>query len=402
MLKQRVGHSRRLNLATVVVALAVPTVLAACGADLDGPAAGGGGDEYVVGEIADLTAGYTENNVPMHEGIDAAFQQINENGGIHGKEIKLVSLDAAGSPSKGLNAFRQLQSQGALAILNVGDSRLNPQVFPAAESAKIPIISAGLPAAPEPDSYIFEYGPTSTLIGEAQMSYVAALEKSGELDSPKVMAVSYPSPQGQEYAAAAKQFAESQGWEFVGEVFPASREDYATTAAKIVQLAPDVIVGGLLAGDTNALLDANIAAGLPADTTYLGYPWSSMKETQASAFASVQTYQGQGDEPATVEYREAMESAGYDPDGLMAVDGYAGAMIFADALERCGEDCTGERLHDVLQETDTDLGGLAFGPIRFTRDYHLGVTELRLLEFTSKCPCSGDEYSEALPVESAP
>jgi branched-chain amino acid transport system substrate-binding protein len=357
---------------------------------------------YIVGEIADLTAGFTENNVPMHEGIDAAIMEINANGGINGRQVKLVSLDAAGSPSKGLNAFRQLQSQGALAILNVGDSRLNPQLFPAAESARIPIISAGLPTAPEADSYIFEYGPTAVMIGEAQMSYLASLQQSGELETPRVLAVSYPSPQGQEYTSNVEKFVNGQSWDFVGAVFPASREDYATTAAKIVQLQPNVIVGGLTAGDTTALIDAYIAAGLPDSTRFLGYPWSSVKETKSTAFATVQTYQGQGDGEATQKYLKAMENAGYDPDGLMAVDGYGGAMIFADALERCGEDCTGEQLQHALQETDTDLDGLAFGPIKFTRDYHLGVTELRLLQYSSSCPCSGEDYSDRFPVSSAP
>ncbi|MBK7718273.1 MAG: ABC transporter substrate-binding protein [Simplicispira sp.] len=61
-----------------------------------------------IGQTAALTGPLAFPFVEMNKGIAAAFQEVNDKGGIDGRMLEMVSLDDVGMPAKAAENTRQL------------------------------------------------------------------------------------------------------------------------------------------------------------------------------------------------------------------------------------------------------------------------------------------------------
>lgn len=91
-----------------------------CVAMLAGCSGGGSGSEDTIkigtmGPYSGDTAMYGE---PARKGIELAVEEINDNGGLDGKKVELVSYDTKGDPTEAVNAYNRLRDQdGVVAIV---------------------------------------------------------------------------------------------------------------------------------------------------------------------------------------------------------------------------------------------------------------------------------------------
>jgi branched-chain amino acid transport system substrate-binding protein len=112
----------------------------------------------VIGNEADLTGNATVG-VPGNYGVQFAVKQINDNGGISGHKIKLVTEDSQGSATGGTNSVRRLiDADKVVAIVNTSTSNASVPAIPAIQSRQIPfVISAGTdPVLVKPaNTYVF-------------------------------------------------------------------------------------------------------------------------------------------------------------------------------------------------------------------------------------------------------
>jgi branched-chain amino acid transport system substrate-binding protein len=134
---------------------AAALALAACSS---GSSSGGGSSTIVIGNEADLTGNATVG-VPGNYGVQFAVKQINDNGGISGHKIKLVTEDSQGSATGGTNSVRRLiDADKVIAIVNTSTSNASVPAIPAIQARKIPfVISAGTdPVLVKPaNTYVF-------------------------------------------------------------------------------------------------------------------------------------------------------------------------------------------------------------------------------------------------------
>jgi branched-chain amino acid transport system substrate-binding protein len=80
------------------------------------------GDEFVFGMSTALTGPAAELGLNVKAGVDAAFQEVNAQGGIQGKTLRLIALDDGYEPTRtGPNMHQLIDQHRALAIIgNVG------------------------------------------------------------------------------------------------------------------------------------------------------------------------------------------------------------------------------------------------------------------------------------------
>lgn len=80
------------------------------------------GDEFVFGMSTALTGPAAELGLNVKAGVDAAFQEANALGGIHGKTLRLIALDDGYEPTRtGPNMHQLIEQHQVLAIIgNVG------------------------------------------------------------------------------------------------------------------------------------------------------------------------------------------------------------------------------------------------------------------------------------------
>src|SRR4029077_2284315 len=111
-----------------------------------------------VGEVDPLTGGVSQFGIGCHRGFLLAFEQINDEGGILGQKIELITEDDQSKPGQSATAVRKLITQDKVAaILGDATSSATLEAAPIAQSDKIPMItpSATNPRITEVGDFIF-------------------------------------------------------------------------------------------------------------------------------------------------------------------------------------------------------------------------------------------------------
>ena len=137
----------RLRRAAVTLALAV----AAFSPAIAGATQGVSKDEIVVGTIQDLSGPLTMLGTHFRNGSQMRFDEINEQGGIHGRKIRFVVEDSGYDPKKALLATQKmLQKDQVFAMMNNLGSAV---VMATMQSILDKHVLHLFPAAPIPPTY---------------------------------------------------------------------------------------------------------------------------------------------------------------------------------------------------------------------------------------------------------
>ena len=101
--------------------------------------ASGGGDTYKVGYLASQTGPYAALGLASTEGAQLAVKQINDAGGINGKQIELVLLDDKGtSTDSALGAQKLIEVEGVLTLASATATALSHSVIPVLNDNETP------------------------------------------------------------------------------------------------------------------------------------------------------------------------------------------------------------------------------------------------------------------------
>jgi branched-chain amino acid transport system substrate-binding protein len=127
----------RSRIAGAMAATALATLAATSATAEDGVSA----DTILFGQAAVLEGPASALGQGMRTGIQAAFDEINKKGGIHGRKLKLVSIDDGYEPDKSIAAVKKLiEDEKVYALIGpVGTPTANA-AQPLAQAAKVPYI----------------------------------------------------------------------------------------------------------------------------------------------------------------------------------------------------------------------------------------------------------------------
>ena len=124
---------------------AAPTRFLFIAALLCFPAALPAADDPVIlfGQSAALTGPTSELGTGMKLGLDAAFNEINANGGIHGYQLRLTSLDDGYEPEAAIvNTRRLIEEEQVFALIGPVGTPTSTAAQPIATEAGVPYIGA--------------------------------------------------------------------------------------------------------------------------------------------------------------------------------------------------------------------------------------------------------------------
>lgn len=109
-----------------ILLLAFVMVFTACSGGASAPANQAASDEVIIGALGPLTGNVAIYGIATTNGIKQAIDEINENGGILGKQVKLILEDEKGDTQEAMNAYNKLIEAGAQVI--IGDVTSGPSV----------------------------------------------------------------------------------------------------------------------------------------------------------------------------------------------------------------------------------------------------------------------------------
>lgn len=114
--------------------------------------------EIKIGVITPLTGGSAKYGEDIKRGYDLAVEEINEQGGIKGKKLRLIYEDSEGHPQKAVSAAQKLiQQDKVITILGALWSSPTLAVAPIVERNKVVLLSSGSssPKVTDAGDYIF-------------------------------------------------------------------------------------------------------------------------------------------------------------------------------------------------------------------------------------------------------
>ncbi|WP_420110687.1 amino acid ABC transporter substrate-binding protein, partial [Pseudactinotalea sp.] len=241
-------------------------LLAACGGNGggngDGNAGGGDGgdtdDPIVIGVSLPLTGDFAEPGKGVERGYETWVEMVNRNGGLLGRQVKLIVLDDASDPARVVSDYESLIAQEEVDLLfGPFSTRL---VVPASRVASEYGMLFVEPAAAAPE--VFENGfenifYAAPAIASDHYNYLAEyILAMPEDERPQTMAVTSmddPFAQGTAYGLRDK-LAEGGVDVVIDEVYPPNATDMSAIAAQIADADPDLLVGGSLYQDAVNLI----------------------------------------------------------------------------------------------------------------------------------------------------
>ena len=268
--------SRRQFLA-VVGAAAAAGALSACGssssssstaASTAGSAAeGAAGATIKVGLLAPLTGDVSVYGIAVANGANLYIKQVNEAGGINGKQIEVVEMDEQGDATQAVTCFTQMVDEGITAL--IGDVTTTPTLAVVAESQEynMPMVTASATAEAvtydaETDTVyqnVFRTTFTDPFQGVKMADY--ATDKLGYTKA----AVIYQTGADYNEGLATNfetEFASNGGEIVASETYSAGDVDFKTQLTTILSANPEVIYCPNYYEDVGQILSQAVDVGL--------------------------------------------------------------------------------------------------------------------------------------------
>jgi branched-chain amino acid transport system substrate-binding protein len=342
--------------------------------------------EVVIGDILPLSGPPALLGIAHNLGVKVAVAEVNAQGGINGRKIRLISEDDGYVISRTLQGLRKLiNSDKVFALTSLSGSTQGQAALPLIKESGIPVIttiSFAVDAYKPVVKNVFALGTLHPLV-------------TGEVV--KQMAARYPNKkwaivtQDDEYGELTRHgFEEAQNalkLDVVSTaVYKKGQTDFSAEMLKVKQAGAEVLYAG-------GLVSENVAMAKELERQGLKTPLGMSYVTRVAATLKLMGTAGAN--VFTADYVEAEESARgkaflqkaknllsedeFKRTNRFTMSGYAGARVMFEAMRRCGKAltfaCTITQL-EAMKDFDTGVTS----PVSFSPTSHLSVQKLQLLK----------------------
>lgn len=323
------------------------------------------GNTIKVGFSGPLTGPLGELGMEYVSGANLLFDEVNRNGGIHGRLIRLIVVDDGYKPDQTeANVKELIEQEKVFALYGVLGTPQNMRAIPLANAARIPLFApyTGADALRETHSpYVFHVRASYAREIEAMIEHLISLGVTS------IGVVHLPNAFGKAGVAAAESALAKHGRPPLNLIAPleTSGENAAQVARQVAKANPSALIMAVAGDSTAALvhaLSANETKPMLLGLSVFGSR-QLVDEIGPEAHGVVQSQVVPSpfriDHPVVREYRRLAKAKGIGYS-YTTLESYITAKIFTEALRRAGKDLTRERLMAALETlNEWDVGGLA-------------------------------------------
>jgi branched-chain amino acid transport system substrate-binding protein len=334
------------------------------------------GAELLIGQTTGFTGPVATGAQENTDGALIYFKHVNEQGGVNGQRIELLSLDDKFEPSLAVeNARKLINERHVLALFMTRGTPHNQALLPLLAQYQIPLVapSTGAMALHQPvNPWVFNVRATYQREAEKAVAHLATIGLS------RIGVILVDDSFGADVAEGARKgFEKAQLAPLFTEKFSRSKPDFAAIAEITHQSNAQAI---LLIGSSGAVVEgAKLirARGSQAQIVTLSNNASSgfikLMGEQARGTIVTQVFPFERS-IGTRMVKEALDLAA--AQGLSEVtpamlEGYAGAKVLVEGLRRAGKNPTRASLRSALNGMHkVDIGGLE---VSYSEADHTGL-----------------------------
>jgi branched-chain amino acid transport system substrate-binding protein len=294
-------------------------------------------------------------------GAQLAVDEINEAGGIDGKQIELLVEDNACNATDGATAAEKLIEDGAIALIGALCSDATLPVLSIAERSEVPLLVdlASNPAITEEtgedgNNWVFRWAPSDSVTAATAIDSLASL---GGFET--IAVIADDGSFGQGGAEAIEAAAGENGIEVLStDLVNLDSPDYSSIIARVALAQPDAVVLWLNSSTTIASFYEAYATSSLKDVPLAGQLDMTQPAIAANGLSGYNSasYSADVDTEENVAYLAAWEAAGYDlANAYVGWDGYQSIQILAAAIADA-EELTSTGIRDALK-------GLTYSPM---------------------------------------
>jgi ABC-type branched-subunit amino acid transport system substrate-binding protein len=320
-----------------------------------------------IGSSLALTGPLGGAGVDHTAGVKAAFAAVNQAGGIHGREVQLVSKDDAYVPARTLENVKQLLAGGEVfALMSCMGTANTAAVLPLIEQEAVPCVGPVTGA-----SSLRQPGQKNVF--HVRASYrdetVRVVQQLVQMGLKDIAIVYLDNPFGKEVQKDAEATLSANGLKSVGSFALAVDGANAKVVADQVLAAK---AGAVLLGTTGTANTAFVlavrskASGLPLAGLSVSVISSELGKlgTASQGLALTQVFPDAEKTklPVVRSYQAQMRAAGIEQFGGSSFEGWINAQMMIEGLKRAGRDLTRDKLRTALANTKRlDLGDFSLG-----------------------------------------
>jgi branched-chain amino acid transport system substrate-binding protein len=376
----------------IVIVAAATLAFAACAPKSEtgttsSTAAGGG--EILVGEYGSLTGPQATFGTSTHNGIMMAIDEINAQGGVNGKKIKVITEDDQSKQEEAANAVTKLISENnVVAVLGEVASSCSIAAAPICQQNKVPMItpSSTNPEVTKKGDYIFRICFMDDYQGHSLADYVLSegIKTAALLTDIK-----------SDYSQGLGHFFEERftagGGKIVGKASYANGDsDFHAQLTSVKSQNPEILFVPGYYTDIGQIAQQSRDLGIKAPLVG-GDGWESPKLIEIGGKALEGCYYSNhyfyGDSASLVHdfVQKYKDRFGATPDSMAAL-AYDAARVLGDALKRA-KSTKGADLRDAIAATQGFhgvTGTINIGPERNAVGKTLVIEEIKGGQLTLK------------------
>ena len=344
--------------------------------------------EILIGNIQDMSGPIKELGMLIPAGTNMYLDHINEKGGVHGRQIKMMVEDHGYNPQKAVVAAKKLvEKDQVFCLYNVIGTSPAEAIRPILEENGVPLIAPATNSSSMSDmtkqaaKYIFHTDAGYDLQTRILIDHI--LENNPDA---KIGIAYQDDDYGQNALKGCSEAEEKHGVTVQKESFQRGATDFVGQTGNFMKGGcTDVIIGGIVREPVTIMKTAQ-AIGYSAQFWGLGPtvdPRVGLLAGDAGEgfTATYWAYHPDSDEAGPTLYRELCEKNNV-PDqmrGLYHYYGFATAIILVEGLRKAGKHPTRDRMIKGLETLNNWENG-AFPPITYSRNDHAGVESVMLLQ----------------------
>jgi branched-chain amino acid transport system substrate-binding protein len=351
---------------------------------------------YKIGVSGAATGPASPSYLPHIEGLRIYLRQLNDKGGINGKNLDVIYVDDKAAPSEAAsNAKKLMDEDQVLAVGLMSLSSTYAPMFQAATRTSTPVLLLGqavCPAnasTPQMNPLVFCGGSTSDPMtaGFWQVPLVKAIADKNK-DQLKLALVAADIPISRQGIDNMEQIAKKLGIEVVDkQAIPPAAADVSGAASRIIASGATYVTSWAPVTTAVQMLGALRRQGWQGwyIHNHSGDAEDTLRQLKDPKLVMSPEYAFTVEKlPVFAEIEQTAKKYGVNvPVDTLSL-GWASGMMLEAALKQCGADCTKEKLVGVLDGLSVTTANIYPDAVKWSKDDHTRPASFTAYAWDSK------------------